>query len=133
MFKNVPLIAARAALALGAGWTVVDGSKSQDRSALPRADVRLRGAAKSSSSGPGVVLAAGYVLTLCVKRSSSQFAQLDESCDALIAKLHNWRPEGAGYRLVLESIADVDFLDAELFGYEFTFSLIKQMDGCDED
>lgn len=133
MFDVVPLIAARAAEALGSGWSVVDGSEAQDRRSVPRADVRLLSASLEGTSGMGVSISPGYVLRLCVERDSAQFSQLDSAVRKVVAKLHNWRVSPDRERLRLHSFAEVEFMEQSLFGFEFRFTLLVQMDGCDED
>ncbi len=132
MFATVPAIATRLSAALGAGWTVADGAQSQDRSALPRADVRLHGATLSSASGPGVTLQARYVVLLCVSSASTAFSQLDAAFTQAIAQLHYWRPDGQQARLQLQDFAEAAFAEQGLFGYELSFTLTTTRMGCNE-
>jgi hypothetical protein len=122
MFAAIPLITARLADALPSGWVVSDGTQHVDRSALPRAEVRLSGAGLDKSSGPTVVLRARCLVQLCVSTQDTAFAVLDAAVDAVIASMHHWSP-GAGYdRLQLESFAELEVMDQSLFGYQFAFT-----------
>lgn len=132
MFAHVPVIAARLAAALGAGWDVADGTKHTDRRPLPRANVRLAGAALDRTSGPGVTLQARYAVELCVSSAATAFAQLDEAVTQAIAQLHHWKPAGQQARLQLQSFAEADFMDQSLFGYELAFTLTTTRMGCNE-
>lgn len=132
MFAHVPAIATRLAAALGAGWDVADGATHTDRRALPRADVRMAGAALDRTSGPGVTLQLRYAVVLCVSTTTMAFAQLDEAVTQVISQLHHWRPAGQQARLQLQSFAEVDFLDQSLFGYELAFTLTTTRMGCND-
>lgn len=125
MYATVPRIKDHLAAALAADWLVVDGTEPQDRRDLPRADVRLTGAAVTSTSGPGVALQARYIVRLVVaaKGSTAPFELLDAAVTTAIAALHHWRPEGADARLALQDMAEADFMDASLFGYDLAFAL----------
>lgn len=132
MFAHVPAIAARLAAALGAGWDVADGTQHTDRRALPRAGVRLSGAALERTSGPGVTLQLRYVVELCVSTTSTAFTQLDDAVTQAIAQLHHWKPTGQQARLQLQSFAEADFMDQSLFGYELAFTLTTTRMGCND-
>lgn len=134
MFAQVPSIKNRLATALGAAWLVVDGTDPQDRRELPRADVRLAGAVIASTSGPGVLMQARYTVRLVVdaQGSTTPFALLDSAVTTAIAALHYWRPEGANARLTLQDMAEADFMDASLFGYDMAFTLSVQRDGSND-
>lgn len=133
MYAHIASIKNRLQAALPA-WVVVDGTEAQDRSELPRADVRLVGAAFERASGPGVTLQARYLVRFAVDAGLQQqpFAMLDSAVDAAIAQLHNWRPEGASARLVLQGLAEVEYAQAALFGYELGFTLITTRQGCND-
>lgn len=134
MYAQVPRIKDRLAAALGAGWLVVDGTEPQDRRELPRADVRLTGAAVTSTSGPGVALQARYIVRMVVdaQGSAAPFELLDAAVTAAIAALHHWRPEGANARLALQDMAEADFMDASLFGYDLAFVLSTTRHGSND-
>lgn len=134
MFAVIPTLATRLAAALaaalGAGWDVSDGTQAADRRALPRADVRIDGAALSGTSGPGVTLQLRYVVTLCISSTATAFAQLDAAVTQAIASLHHWRPDGQQSRLQLQGFAELQTLDQGLFGYELAFTLTTTRQGC---
>ena len=132
MFATVPALATRLSAALGAGWDVATGNQSADRRALPRADVRLGGAALSGTSGPNATLQLRYVVVLCVSSTATAFAQLDEAVTQVIGQLHHWRPAGQQARLQLQGFSEVDFLDQALFGYELAFTLTTTRQGSND-
>ena len=131
MYQYVAPITARLAEALGPQWAVVNGTEAQDRRQLPRASVRLSGAALSGTSGPGVTLQVRYSVHLVVDAgaAAAPFDKLDAAVTAAIAALHHWRPDGASARLALQGLTENDYLDASLFGYELGLSLTVMHQG----
>ena len=134
MYAHIASIKNRLQNALGSAWVVVDGTEAQDRRELPRADVRMSGAALTATSGPGVTLQARYLVRLVVSASSAvqPFALLDAAVDAASASLHHWRPQGATARLALQGLAEVESAQAELFGYDLGFVLTTTRQGCND-
>ena len=136
MYRTVPLIAQRLAAALGPGWAIGHGNVAQDRLPLPRADVRLVGAALQDAKARAVHLQATYRIALVVEGShpGNAFAALDDAVTTLIAALHQWRPQGhlpTTARLELQSVADMELLVADVYGYELTFVLGTVRHGFD--
>lgn len=136
MYRTVPLIAQRLAAALGKGWAIGHGNAAQDRLPLPRADVRLVGAALQNSKARAVHLQATYRIALVVEGShpGNAFAALDDAVTTLIAALHQWPPKGhlpATARLELRGVADMELLVADVYGYELTFVLGTARNGFD--
>lgn len=133
MYAHIASIKSRLQAALPA-WTVVDGTEAQDRSELPRADVRLIGASFEKSSGPGVTLQARYLVRLVVDSSAAQqpFVLLDGAVDTAIGRLHNWRPDGASARLALQGLREMEYAQGGLFGYELGFALTTTRQGCND-
>lgn len=125
MFANVPLIKDRLAQALAPGWTVVDGTEPQDRGDLPRADVRLNGAAFEAKEGIAVSLRVRYLIGLVVVIDGTRgpFISLDAAVDAVIASLHGWKPDGGPSVLGIEAMAPLEFPAAGQFGYQLGFSM----------
>ena len=132
MFATVPSIATRLTAALGAGWSVATGNQSADRRALPRADVRLGGAALSGTSGPNATLQLRYVVVLCVSSTATAFAQLRGAGTQVIGPLHHWGPPRPPARPQLQGFSEVDFLDQALFGYELAFTLTTTRQGSND-
>ena len=79
MYRTVPLIAQRLAAALGPGWAIGHGNAAQDRLPLPRADVRLVGAALQDAKARAVHLQATYRIALVVEDSHPGNAYLAKS------------------------------------------------------
>lgn len=134
MLQHLPSITAQLAAALGPTWAVVDGSEPQDRRGLPRADLRLAGASLGGTSGPGVTLQARYMLRLVVDAGAGApaFAQLDAAVDAAIAALHHWRPPGASARLALQGMAEAEYIESGLWGYDLGFALTVMKKGFEQ-
>lgn len=132
MFALVPAIVARLSPVLGAGWRIADGAQHVDRTALPRADVRMQGVALERVSGPSVLLQARYVVTLTISNAATAFAALDAVVADAIANLHNWRPQGYSARLQMQGIAEVDYMDQGLFGYEVAFTIALTRQGVND-
>ena len=136
MYRTVPLIAQRLAAALGPGWAIGHGNAAQDRLPLPRADVRLVGAALQDAKARAVHLQATYRIALVIEavQPDSAFAALDDAVTTLIAALHQWQPKGhlpATARLELRGVADMDLFIADVYGYELTFVLGTVRHGFD--
>ena len=136
MYRTVPLIAQRLAAALGPGWAIGHGNAAQDRLPLPRADVRLAGAALRDAKARAVHLQATYRVALVIEAAQpdSAFAALDDAVTTLIAALHQWQPKGhlpATARLELRGVAEMDLLIADVYGYELTFVLGTVRHGFD--
>jgi hypothetical protein len=132
MYTLVPAITARLRDALGACWHVCDGTLPHDRRPLPRAVVLMQAPDVSTTSGPGVSLAPRYVVQLAASAEATAFAQLDAAFDAVIARLHHWRPEGFHVaRLQLQAARDLQAIEQELFGFELLFTTNTTRMGCD--
>ena len=131
MFANVPRIKDRLAQALAPGWTVVDGTEPQDRGDLPRADVRLDGAAFEAAQGNVVSLGVRYLINLVVVIDGTRqpFMALDAAVDAVIESLHCWAPDGGPSVLGMEGMAPLEFPTAGQFGYQLGFSLSTTRNG----
>ena len=86
MYRTVPLIAQRLAAALGPGWAIGHGNAAQDRLPLPRADVRLVGAALQDAKARAVHLQATYRIALVVEGSHPGNAFAAAAADA--TKVH---------------------------------------------
>lgn len=133
MFDVVPLIVERLAQALPAKWVVCDGGEAQDRTGLPRADVRLDLVSLSHVSGPSLKLQPRYVVTLVVEADRAvAFKQLDEALDAAVANVHHWRPSPKHERLMVAAVTEAPIPAQRLFGYDLIFTLTTSRTGCDD-
>ena len=132
MFVLVSAIVDRLSPVLGSGWKVADGTQHVDRTALPRADVRMQGVTLERVSGPSVLLQARFVVTLAISSASTAFSSLDSVVSGVIANLHNWRPQGYSARLQMQGIAEVDYMDQGLFGYEVAFTIALTRQGVND-
>lgn len=104
-----------------AGWSVREGSKDLDRSAVPAVDVRLDGLQAPQASRPAVTLQPEWQVMVVIKRGEVAAQQLGTALPALVQALHNWRPSDPTGRqwteLQLGAVRPVDFADAGLMGY----------------
>jgi len=137
MFSLVPVIADRLRSALGAGWQVGDGTVPHDKRTLPRAVVEVQAPEVEASSGPAVKLAPRYVVQIAASTTDTgAFAQLDAAMTAVIAQLHNWRPDFAAHkvsRLDLIAARDLQAIEQGLAGFELLFTTTTTRLGCDDD
>lgn len=135
MFSLVPVIAARLQSALGASWQVGNGTVPHDRRTLPRAVVLMQAPDVATTSGPGVSLTPRYVVQIAASAEATAFAQIDAAFNAVIAQLHNWRPDAAHKcgRLVLQAARDLEAIEQGLFGYELLFTTATARMGYDDE
>lgn len=131
MFTLVPTIRDRLASALGAGWSVGDGTLAHDRRQLPRAMVRMDAFAVTASSGAGVTLSPRYIVQLAASTDATTYEQIDAAVDVVIARLHHWAPSASkGWRLQLRDSRELQALEQGLFGFELLFATTTTRNGC---
>lgn len=132
MFNHIATLRDRLAAALGAGWVVVDGTEAQDRSELPRADVRLAGCVLDGVQGNAVALEVRYQVTLIVEAGAAghPFELLDGAVDACIGALHYVPLPGCVVPLQLQGLAELELAKGGLFGYRLGFALTTTRKGA---
>lgn len=136
MYLTVPAIARRLADVLGPGWVVGHGNAPQERMRVPRADVRLIGAALQETKGRAVSLQARYQITLVVTSGHGgdvAFEALESAVTTAIAALHQWPPRQTlpTARLELLAIGESALPSTEVFGYDLAFGMSVIRHGFD--
>ena len=130
MLQLEPVIVARLAAALPAGWAVKgDATGAGDR--RPAADgglavVALAGSAPPSPRTTAVLVAPGWSVVLAARKGAGAPALLDAGVAAVIASLHNWMPGEVGGRrwepFVLAQVSVPPLQDDGITGVELTFT-----------
>ena len=136
MYLAVPAIAQRLSDVLGPGWAVGHGNAPQERMRVPRADVRLIGAAMQEAKGRAVSLQARYQIALVVAsgHGDAAFEVLESAITTVSAALHQWPPhpkKSPATRLELLAIGESAIPSAEVFGYDLAFGMTVIRHGFD--
>lgn len=136
MLALEPLIVARLASALGAGWHVAGDSTPGNRPVdKPTATVRWSGCAVADTKTGAVNVAPGWAVLLVVRKSDQAAATLDAAFATAVRALHDWAPatqpgQRRWHPLALEQTAPPQFADDGLIGLESIYTTHARYDGA---
>lgn len=134
MLALEPVITARLAAALPAGWTCMGVSATPgQRDDYPLASVSLTAARAADSKMAAANLQPAWAVAFIARRTAGTSALIDAAVSAAIEALHNWAPGVVGGRpwthLRLEQAAPYPAVDAGLIGVELIFTTTARYDG----